>query len=215
MLLGGCSASPAPTPSASSTTATAPRGAEGYGLSAGDGPIAVNLWTDLSCPWCKKLEAETGALLADAVSSGRITLTIHLLNFVSAKHNDATQWSTRAGGAMAAVADAGKSELLPELYRVLQSHQVEGGTAPTDAELLTFVTEAGVTADVSDAVNNNTFGPWIQASNDYWIGRTVEGTTHVIQGVPDLQVAGKMFDVKFDSTDAPRLEEAITAAAAG
>ena len=99
--LAGCSTTPAPqasepSPSVSAAGLISPQNADDFGLPAGEGAVRIELWTDLSCPYCQKLEAATGDMISDAVAAGRATLVIHPMNFVSTMHGDATDWSTRA-----------------------------------------------------------------------------------------------------------------------
>lgn len=216
LALSGCTASPetpAPAPGQTAPAVTVPANTDGYGITVGDGPVEVALWTDLSCPYCALLEAETGELLATGVDNGDISLTIHPLNFVSAKRGDDTDWSTRAANALAAAVDAGHADAVPALYAILQQHQVSDAGAPTDDDILDFATQAGVTADISDAVTAQRFAGWVAASNDHWIGATIEGTEQVVQGVPILVVAGEVFEIQESNAD--RLQAAVAAALAG
>ncbi|MCR2828084.1 DsbA family protein, partial [Microbacterium sp. zg.Y909] len=70
-------ASTAPTPATSSLTDPA------EGIVVGDGPVTVELWTDLSCPYCAVLEETTGDDLEAWVADGTITLSLHPMNYVS------------------------------------------------------------------------------------------------------------------------------------
>lgn len=213
LLLAGCAAQTPTDPAASTTAVVAPAGASEYGLPAGDGPVHVDLWTDLSCPYCRMLEAATGDVLQDAVAAGEITLTLHPLNFVSGKHGDETAWSTRAANALAATLDAGEGDALPAFYALLQENQTlaDGESHPTDADILDYAAQAGVTADIADAVDSQRFGAWVQASNDFWLGSTISGTEQVVDGVPILVVDGQVLDL--GSADVPGdLRDAILAA---
>ncbi|MEQ6897434.1 thioredoxin domain-containing protein [Microbacterium sp. KR10-403] len=224
LALGGCAAAtetPAAETPASSPAESAPAPADGAAVSAsldehaitvGDGPVEVALWTDLSCPYCAMLEAETGELISSWVANGDITFTIHPLNFVSEKHGDATDWSTRAAGAIAAVADAGEGEVIPAFYALLQENQPGDAGAPTDDDIVALAKQAGVTADISDAVASQQFGDWVRASNDHWLGTTIDGTTQIVQGVPVLVVDGTVFDIQDGNAD--RLQAAVDAALA-
>lgn len=217
-LLTGCAAtepSPAPSPTQSHSTVSAPAGADGYGLPAGSGPVRIELWTDLSCPYCRMLEEASGDVISEAVASGTATLVIHPLNFVSAKHGDQTQWSTRAAGALAATLDAGDGAALPAFYALLQQNQTlaDGESHPTDDDIVTYATKAGVKTDLSDAVKTQPFAAWVQASNDYWMGRTIEGTTQVVKGVPVLVIGGTVVDL--DAEDVAGTVKAAIEAARG
>lgn len=216
LLLSGCAAGsdPAPTtPPASSASAATPAGATEYGLPSGTGHVSIQLWTDLSCPYCQMLEAATGDLIADAVADGTATLTIHPLNFVSGKHGDATDWSTRGANALAAALDAGEGDALPAFYAILQEHQTlaDGTSHPSDDDILAFAKDAGVRADISDAVTSRRFAAWVNASNEYWLGATIAGTDQVVQGVPILVVDGTVIDLSSGDV-VSRLQAAIDAA---
>lgn len=186
-----------PSPSASAAGLISPQNADEFGLPAGDGAVRIELWTDLSCPYCQKLEAATGDMISDAVAAGRATLVIHPMNFVSAKHGDQTDWSTRAANALAAVTNAGENDRLPALYALLQEHQTlaDGSSHPTDDDLLGFIREAGVTTDLTNAVTTRPFAAWVSASNDHWMGSTIAGTSQVVQGVPILVIDGRVVDL--------------------
>ncbi|WP_165310656.1 thioredoxin domain-containing protein [Microbacterium protaetiae] len=220
LALTGCSAvtdSPAsapsdsaPAPSAQGAGTAVPASLGDHVITAGDGPVEIALWTDLSCPYCAMLEAETGDLIASWVASGDVTLTIHPLNFVSEKHGDATDWSTRAAGAIAAVADAGEGAAIPAFYALLQKNQPTDAGALGDDDIIALAAHAGVTADIRDAVETQRFGDWVQASNDHWLGTTIDGTAQVVQGVPVLVVDGTVFDIQ--DTNADRLQAAVDVA---
>lgn len=210
LLLTGCQS--AATDTAAPAKPAVPAAADGYGLVSGTGPVDVQLWTDMSCPYCMMLEAETGELLTRWVEEGAVTLTIHPLNFVSAKRGDDTDWSTRAANALAATADAGQGEHLPAFYALLQQHQVSEAGAPTDDDILAYAAEAGVTADIADAVTSQRFGEWVTASNEHWLGRAIDGTERVVDGVPILVVDGAVFEITEEDTNAQRLQDAVTAA---
>lgn len=210
VLLTGCQSSPTATPTPVSPAV--PAAADGYGISSGTGPVDIQLWTDLSCPYCMRLEAETGELLTQWIEDDVATLTIHPLNFVSAKRGDDTDWSTRAANALAATADAGQGDRLAAFYATLQEHQVSDAGAPTDDDILAFAAEAGVTADISGAVTSLRFGEWVTASTEHWLGRTIDGTERVVDGVPILVVDGAVFEITEDGTNAERLRDAVTAA---
>lgn len=226
LALTGCSAPTddsmsrpsASVPDASPSEAGAPRSEapaslHDHGVTVGDGPVEVALWTDLSCPYCAMLEAETGTLISSWVADGDITLTIHPLNFVSAKHGDTTDWSTRAAGALAAVAAAGEGDAVAALYGLLQKNQAAGdGAPPTDEDILTLASRAGVTSDIRTAVETGLYADWVAASNDHWLGATIDSTSKVVEGVPILVIDGTVFEI--GDSNAARLQAAVEASAA-
>jgi hypothetical protein len=76
LLTTGCVAQ-APSPSdeagasASTPAVVAPAGADGYGLPAGTGAVEIQLFTDLSCPYCRMLEEATGDVLEAVAAAPR------------------------------------------------------------------------------------------------------------------------------------------------
>ncbi|MBD7956033.1 thioredoxin domain-containing protein [Microbacterium sp. Sa4CUA7] len=183
------------------------------GLVTGDGAVSVELWTDLSCPYCAVLEETTGDDLEAWVADGTITLALHPMNYVSAKRGDTTDYSTRAANLLALTAQAGETDALLPLYALLQANQVDAAGAPTDADLLAYAAEAGVAADLTAGVEGRTMAEWVQESNDRWVG-TVVGSDTPVDHVPLLVVDGETFEIRGDGSDAARLREAVAAAAA-
>lgn len=212
LLISGCAAgAPAPSVTPSPDAVIAPANARGFGLPTGEGAVEIALWTDLSCPHCQALDEAIGADLENMVADRDATLTIHPLTFVSAKRGDTTDWSTRAANALAAVLDAGEGDRLPTFYALLQAHQVTQDGAPADEQIIELAAEAGVTADISEAVTTQRFAAWATASNDHWLGRTIDGTERVVEGVPILVIGGQVFEIRDDGTDAERVRAAVAA----
>lgn len=215
IVLSACTGSPTvvtPTaPETSDATDAATNLVAADGLVIGDGPLSVELWTDLSCPHCAILEESTGADLQQWVDDGDITLTIHPMNYVSAKRGDTTEYSTRAANLLGLTADAGEYDALLPLYALLQANQVDADGAPTDDDLLAFAEAAGVTADLGEGVRDRTMAAWVQESNDHWL-QAVVGSDTTVDHVPLLVVDGITFDIREDGTDADRLRAAVEAA---
>lgn len=181
------------------------------GIVLGDGPIAMELWTDLSCPHCALLDEAAGEDIAEWVDDGTVTLTVHPMNYVSEKRGDTTDYSTRAANLLALTADAGELDTVLPLYALLQANQVDADGAPTDDALLDFAAEAGVEADLADGVEGQTMGTWVQESNDHWLGEVV-GSDTAVDHVPLLVVDGTTFEIREDGTDGERLREVVAAA---
>lgn len=209
--LTGCTAAApdaATPPAATATTLSVDEG-----LVTGDGPVSVELWTDLSCPYCAVLEETTGDDLEAWVADGTITLALHPMNYVSTKRGDTTDYSTRAANLLALTAQAGETEALLPLYALLQANQVDAAGAPTDADLRDYAREAGVAADLTAGVEGQTMAEWVQESNDRWLSAVV-GSDTPVDHVPLLVVDGETFEIRGDGSDAARLREAVAAAAA-
>ena len=74
------------------------------GIVVGDGAVDIQLWSDPSCPHCMSLDEAIGDQLADFVSDGTVTWTLHPMTYVSAKRGDTTDYSTRAAALLFGVA---------------------------------------------------------------------------------------------------------------
>ena len=107
----------------------------------------------------------------------------------------------------------GENDRLPAFYALLQEHQTlaDGTSHPTDDDIVALAQQAGVTSDISDAVASRRFGPWVSASNQHWLGATIDGTSQVVSGVPILVVNGTVIDLSADDLTG-RLQAAIDAA---
>jgi len=211
-----CAAADTATPTTDATPgatagATLPDAADG--ITVGDGPVEIELWTDLSCPYCAVLEETTGADLEEWVADGSVTVTLHPMNYVSTKRGDTTDYSTRAANLLALTADAGELDAVLPLYALLQANQVDANGAPSDADLLGYAAEAGVAADLTAGVEGMTLADWVQESNDHWIGEVV-GSDTPVDHVPLLVVDGETFELRGDGSDAARLRDAVAAASA-
>ncbi|MEZ3161972.1 thioredoxin domain-containing protein [Microbacterium sp. BWT-B31] len=180
------------------------------GIRIGDGPVVVTLFGDSSCPYCAKLEADTGAALASRIEAGEITLVLHPMTYVSQKHGDATEYSTRSAALLFAAADAGETDAVLDLYRLMLEQQPEGDAAPpTDAQLLTMAADAGIETDLSAALSGDTWRDLADRASDFWFARTLPGTTQVLQYVPTVVVDGTVFEMIGDGTDLARLQQLI------
>ena len=209
---GADSAPATPAPDPADSTSPAAMTAPADGIAVGDGPVAVELWTDVSCPYCAALDEQIGDDLATWVADGMITFTLHPMNYVSAKRGDTTDYSTRGANLLALAAEAGETDAVLPLYALLQENQVDADGAPTDADLLAYAAEAGVAADLTAGVEGLTMAEWVQAANDHWIGEVV-GSDTPVDHVPLLVVDGKTFEIRGDGSDAARLRDAVNTAA--
>lgn len=207
-VLGACSAKP-PTadPTTPSDQPTVSLDA-GEGIVVGAGPIEVRMWSDSSCPWCAALEESLGGEISDRIDAGEITFVLHPMTYVSEKHGDETQYSTRAAALLFAAADAGQQKAVPKLAALLLENQPkDGSTPPTDEAMIELAKDAGVTADLSDAIA--TYSPIAQSSNDHWQGEKLPGSEEQLQGVPTMTVDGTLFPAEFDGADLARFAEAL------
>ncbi|MBA8817606.1 protein-disulfide isomerase [Microbacterium halimionae] len=199
-------------PEASATASSALSVLAEDGIVIGSGPINVEMWGDPACPHCAELDEAIGTDMADLVAAGDITMTLHPMTYVSEKRGDTTDYSTRASAVLLAVSGAGETDAVLPLYSLIQANQVSESGSPSNDDLVQYAEQAGAAADLSTAIAD--FSATATASNDYWLGREIPGTTEVIDHVPTLVIDGTVFEVREDGSDAARFSAAVEQARA-
>jgi protein-disulfide isomerase len=214
--IGGCSqASPVaePVQAPAAQRAEAPQGTDSYAFAFGAGPVAVDLFTDAACPYCRHFDEATRERLAALIADDEITFRLHPVNYVSGKHGDVSGFSTRAMNLLAAIADSGQVDRVPAVYGAILEAQPRdaAGPAPTDFALLEIASAQGVrlSAELRDAVESGRWNEWVQRANDAASSRTLGRTGTPLRYVPTVLVEGRQFEVRDDGTDVARLEAAI------
>jgi protein-disulfide isomerase len=104
---------------------------EGDGIMIGRGPVRVDAFIDFLCPYCRQFELAAGPTLADLVSSGKVSLVYHPMNFLD--QASTTNYSTRAAAASGCAADGGR--FAAYAHALFVSQPPEGGPGLSDAEL--------------------------------------------------------------------------------
>lgn len=192
------------------TTATAlttPPGVvdSGTAWSIGTGPVVVDLYEDFMCPICRNFESASGATVKQLVADKKVTVRYHTVAILDASSNG-TQYSTRAAGAAAAAAIAGK---FIEYHDVLYANQPqEGSSGLTNAKLIDLGKSIGLTDSAFvNAINNKTYDAWVAKVTDTFSSRGYTGT-------PTIVVAGKVVQGPNQSVPtAAELTQAVTQAA--
>jgi protein-disulfide isomerase len=218
MGVGACTSAPradAPVTPAAEQIA-APRGVIDNAFQLGTGGVVIDVFTDASCPYCKRFDLATQQDLQARVDAGQITLRLHPMNYVSGKHGDATEFSTRVMNLLAAIADSGQLARIPAVYSaVLEAQPADEETPlPDNARLLAIAGSAGaqISDSIRDAVATGRWNSWVQHVNDAAMGHEIGATGVVLQYVPTVLVDGTPFEVREDGTDLQRLQHAIDAA---
>jgi len=171
---------------------------EGDGIAVGSGPVRVDAYIDLLCPYCRAFEQRAGAGLDALIAEGRATIVYHPVAFLD-RFSEGTEYSTRASAALGAAAEAGSFAAYKD---ALFAQQPEEGTPGLDDERLAAIgAEVGI-ADGSfvDDVLSGRFRPWTGFVTDRAVERGVTG-------IPTVFVAGERVDA-----DAGPIVAAVTAA---
>ncbi|MDO8186587.1 thioredoxin domain-containing protein [Conexibacter sp. JD483] len=162
---------------------------EGDGIAVGSGPVRVDAYIDLLCPYCRAFEQRAGATLDALVAEGRATIVYHPVAFLD-RFSEGTEYSTRAAAALGAAAQAGA---FPAYKDALFAQQPEENTPGLSDEQLTRIgAESGI-ADPSfaDDLLGGRFRPWVELVTEAAVERGVNG-------IPTVFVAGRQVDADAD-----------------
>jgi protein-disulfide isomerase len=119
--------------------------ASGGVVTAGNGPIVVDVYEDFLCPVCERFEERYGEELTTALNEGRITVRYHSVAILD-ELTDPPGYSTRAANANLCATQAG---IFPAYHaRLFDEQPAEGSAGLTDEQLIAFGTELG--ADIGD-----------------------------------------------------------------
>jgi protein-disulfide isomerase len=119
---------------------TYPATAAGGVVTAGSGPIVVDVYEDFLCPVCERFEERYGQELTAALNENRITVRYHAVSIL----DDLTEppgYSTRAANANLCATQAG---VFPAYHaRLFDEQPAEGSAGLTDEQLVAFGTDLG------------------------------------------------------------------------
>jgi protein-disulfide isomerase len=153
---------------------------EGDGIMIGRGPVRVDAFIDFLCPYCRQFELSAGPTLADLVSSGKVSLVYHPMNFLD--QASTTNYSTRAAAASGCAADGGR--FAEYAHALFVSQPSEGGPGLSDAELAGLGGAAGLDgAAFTACVSGGPYWDWPPYV-------TARATALGVDATPTVLVAG-------------------------
>jgi protein-disulfide isomerase len=187
-------------------TVTAPGGPIVRNPGVSNVPV-LDYWEDFQCPICKQLEDSSGDAVRALVASGSVVVNYHMLSFLDGNlHNDS---SRRSANAFACSAASGMQGAYHDTVFANQAAKEGGGY--TDAQLLQFGTDVGITGDAyttfSDCVGKDTYG-------DYVTSVATAGAQEGINATPTVFLNGTKLDNTVAS-DPAALTKAVNDASAG
>lgn len=164
----------------------------------------LQVWEDFQCPACKMLEDYNGKGIESIGLTGKAQLLYRPTIFLD--DNLKNDSSARATNAWGCAIDAGKTV---EYHNTIFAHQPEKeGTGYTDAQLLEFGKEVGISGTAFDTfttcVTNNTYTDWVAKSFQAFINDNIPGT-------PAIFLNGNEVPVQ-DAADQQKLESLVAAA---
>ncbi|QBX57259.1 disulfide bond formation protein DsbA [Nocardioides seonyuensis] len=151
-----------------------------------EAPVTVDLYYDYMCPACGAFEASNADDLTSLIEAGTVKVNLRMMNFLDAQSNG-TQYSTRAGNALATVANDAP-EAVWDLHNALYANQpAEGTEGLSDEEIASIATSVGVPADVADSFTDGTYRGWVAQSNQAAAEAGVNST-------PTVKIDGETFE---------------------
>jgi len=161
----------------------------GY-LVVGAGPVAVDVYFDLMCPYCQQFERTNGGSLALAATNDVITLRLHPMTFLD-RLSLGSNYSTRASSALTCQATL-NPDLTVDYLAVLFANQPEEGSAgPSDDELVALA-PGGVS--IAACVASGSYAAWSQANTDAAVTGPIDGADiPAISGTPTVLVDGAVY----------------------
>jgi protein-disulfide isomerase len=149
---------------------------ESDGVLVGTGPIQVDAFIDLLCPFCKRFELAAGRAISKLLAEVRISIAYHPMAFLD--EASTTRYSTRAAAATGCAADEGK---FMEYLHTLYTHQPrEGGAGLSDAQLIELAAEAGIAGGFPVCVSAGRYLDWPSYVTELAVAAGVSATPTVL-----------------------------------
>jgi hypothetical protein len=142
--------------------------------------VDIQLYVDYLCADCGTFQQRNDEQLRSWVESGAATLEIHPLALLTTK-SAGTQYSLRAAGAAACVADLSPDHFYDFHVALLTNQPEEDTEALSDEEILQRAEDAGVTAmgQITRCVSESRYRSWIK-----------EATVRALEGpIPHADIA--------------------------
>ncbi|MFT4111003.1 DsbA family protein [Propionicimonas sp.] len=170
-----------------------------------DAKVTVTIYSDFMCPYCGEFERANGDDLDAAVEAGTAKLEVHPMAFLDAQ-SSGSEYSTRSANAFVTIANADPA-LAWKFDRLLYANQPsEGSTGLTDAQLVEYAKQAGVTEEVTSTFAKKIFLPWVNKITD-------QAWDDGVTGTPTVKINGETFtgDLYTAGALAAAIEQAASA----
>lgn len=175
--------------------------ASGAVVTAGTGPVVVDVYEDYLCPACERFEERYGDEITTALNEGRITVRYHSIAILG-RLSDPPGYSTRAANAALCSVPAG---IFPRYHhRLFDEQPAEGGAGLSDDQLIALGTELGAPAGFAECVRGGTHTDAVAAETEAATNDPALQTEGRF-GTPTVAIGGR----KVDLNDTSWLQDAI------
>jgi protein-disulfide isomerase len=185
------------------TPANTAAGTEGTAFVVGDpdAPVVVDVYEDYLCPACRAFEADAADTFDQLADDGDVQVRYHPVAILDRLSDD--EYSTRAAGAAAVVADAAGVEAFTDFAAALFAQQPdEGGPGLGDEELIELAEEAGASGEeVAAGIRDRRFDDWVARATD-------EASQAGLPGTPWVLVDGEPLERPTGAALAAAVEDA-------
>jgi protein-disulfide isomerase len=165
--------------------------ASGAVVTAGTGPVVVDVYEDFICPVCERFEQRYGSELTTALNEGKVTAKFHTIAILDDKSSPAG-YSSRAANAALCAVPAG---IYPQYHKKLFAEQpAEGSAGLSDDQLVAFGTDLGAKGDFAGCVRKGTNNAAVKSETATAVkspGLQTNGTF----GTPTVARDGKKIDI--------------------
>jgi protein-disulfide isomerase len=170
-------------------------------VTAGTGPVVIEVYEDYLCPACERFETRYGDEITTALNEGKITVRFHTIAILD-EQSDPAGYSTRAGNAALCAVPAG---IFPRYHKKLFDEQpAEGSAGLSNDQLIAFGTELGAQGDFAACVQGDTHVDAIAKETEKATTDTALQTNGRF-GTPTVAIDGK----KIDLNDTSWLQNAL------
>jgi protein-disulfide isomerase len=165
--------------------------ASGAVVTAGNGPVVVDVYEDYLCPICERFEQRYGNQMATALNEHQITVRYHSIAILDRLTNP-TGYSTRAANAALCAVPSG---IYSAYHKKLFDEQpAEGGAGLTNDQLIAFGTQLGAPADFAQCVNSGANASAVAAETEAAVSDPALQTNGQF-GTPTVAINGQKVDL--------------------
>ena len=165
--------------------------ADGAVITAGNGPVVIDVYEDYLCPSCERFEERYGNEITTALNEGKISVRFHSIAILD-ERSDPPGYSTRAANAAVCSVPAG---IFPQYHKRLFDEQpAESGAGLTDDQLIAFGTELGAQGDFAECVRSSANVDAVKAETEKATGDPALQTQGRF-GTPTVAIGGQKADL--------------------